>query len=179
MVVYPRYPPKPFCIFHAQLDREEKIQWKADEFRTGGVHLLIAITGKTDIAWGKELNLLPIKVRAEEWEAKLALKMPSTPPLPPCWALSSPSQCCRETGNGGYNQFITHCSCCCIFLRERSPSLAPVGSLSHGRQFSINFSTVSPSHKLQLTNYSSMGCSTSGTDCSSVVPPQFLPVSLL
>lgn len=52
-------------------------------------------------------------------------------------------------------QAITHCSCCYIFLRESS-SPAPVESLSHRRQFSMNFSSMSPPHKLQLTNCSSM-----------------------
>lgn len=62
-------------------------------------------------------------------------------PIPP-----PPSQLCilpevvRETGNGGYCQFITSCFCC--LLGERSPSPTPVCRPSYAREFSINSSRV-------------------------------------
>jgi len=64
-------------------------------------------------------------------------------------------------GIGGYGQFITHCLCCSLSLRRKTPHTLPLlqceGS-SHGRQFSTNFSNVSPSQGLQLfTNCPNVG----------------------
>jgi len=66
-------------------------------------------------------------------------------------------------GNGCCGQFITLCLCHSLSLRGKTPHTPPLlqheGS-SHGRQFSTNFSNVSPSHGLQLfTNCPSMGLS--------------------
>jgi len=64
-------------------------------------------------------------------------------------------------GKGGYGQFITHCLCCSLILRGRTPHTLPLlqrEGLSHGRQFSTNFSNVSPSHGLQcFVNCPSVG----------------------
>lgn len=62
--------------------------------------------------------------------------------LPPQWG----------TANGGCGQFT--CNLCCSFLTQRkvSPhsSPAPAKGRFHRKQSSINFSHMSPSHKLQI-----------------------------
>ncbi|KAK4827417.1 hypothetical protein QYF61_017847 [Mycteria americana] len=61
-----------------------------------------------------------------------------------------------------------------ICVGEDSSHSSPAPAwVPHGRQSSTNFSSVRPSHRLQFfMNCSSVGCSPSGTDCSSVGPPQ-------
>jgi len=93
-------------------------------------------------------------------------------------------------GNGGYGQFITRCLCCSFLLRGRTPHTLPLlqheGS-SHGRQFSTNFSNVSPSHGLQLfTNCPRVGPSHGVQSfrnrllqCGSPTGSQALPANLL
>jgi len=79
-------------------------------------------------------------------------------------SLPPPPERCRGTGNGGYGQFVTRCLCHSLSLRGKTPYTLPLlqreGS-SQGRQFSTNFSNVSPSHGLQLftnfTNFSNLG----------------------
>jgi len=66
-----------------------------------------------------------------------------------------------------------------LSLRRKTSHALPLlhcESSSHGRQFSTNFSNVSPSHRLQPQTVPPwvlpMGCSSSGTGCSSMGPPQ-------
>ena len=70
---------------------------------------------------------------------------PMSLPPPPEWR--------RGLGDGGCNQFIVRCLCCFFLLRGRTPHTLPLlqheGS-SHGKLSSINFSNISPSHKLQF-----------------------------
>jgi len=84
----------------------------------------------------------------------------------------SPQQC-RGTGNG-----IT-ISSSHVSAAPSSPHSSParVWCPSHRRQSSMNFSNMSPSHRIQFfRNCSSVvlptGCSPSGMDCSSVGPPR-------
>jgi len=77
-------------------------------------------------------------------------------------------------GNGGYGQFITRCLCCSFLLRRTTPHTLPLLQRevpSHGRQFSTDFSKVSPSHELPHSGILPTGCSPSGTGCSSMGPP--------
>jgi len=90
------------------------------------------------------------------------------PPTPPFFPGSTsfpflyllPPEQHRGTRNGGYGQFITCCLCRSLSLSWRTPHTLPLLQCEgpSRRQFSTNFSNVSPSHGLQLfTNCPSVG----------------------
>ncbi|NWR23534.1 MAST4 kinase, partial [Emberiza fucata] len=96
------------------------------------------------------------------------------PPSPPTTtstfpALPPPRRGAGTQGLGDYGEFIMCCSCCCSGRRV----LPLVWGPSHGRQFSINFFNVSPSHEQQPSpECCNVGCSSSGTACCCAGPCQ-------
>jgi len=85
----------------------------------------------------------------------------------------------RGTGNGGYGQFITRCLCCSFLLRGRTPHTPPrlqreVPRTGHNPPQAAPTSllpTGCSSLRTATVWVPSMGCSPSGTGCSSVGPP--------
>jgi len=90
-----------------------------------------------------------------------------------------PSEQRRGMGNGGCGQFITRCLCRCFLLRGRTPDTLPLiqcEDSSHRRQFSTNFSNMSPSHGLQLfTNCPSVGPFPRGAVLQEQAAPAWVP----
>lgn len=89
-----------------------------------------------------------------------------------------------ETGNGGYGQFLTRCSCSQRGIFSLLQHMGP----SYGRQFSMNFSNMSPAHRQRIISellqcgslcHGVQSCKGRLLQCGSPTVSQVLPGNLL